>query len=190
MAAIAARTERAWFTAELPGPTPLPESPDLDAAVGHAAQLIARSVAARAIIAATTSGSTPRRVACHRPGIPVIALCAREEICRRMALIWGVKPVLVPTPSGTAHLVKLSGEVASKVLKAHGSDVLAIVAGTPYNTPGRTNLIKIEKVSEALRADATSRTQGSVAARRKAHARHAWCRRQKGSAPKSSGLSN
>jgi hypothetical protein len=53
-------------------------------------------------------------------------------------------------------LVRLSAEAASKVLKARGDDVLAIVAGTPYNVPGRTNLIKIETVSEALRAEATS----------------------------------
>jgi pyruvate kinase len=155
MATIAVRTERAWLNAELPGLTPLPESADLDAAVGQAAQMIARSVSARAIIAATTSGSTPRRVASHRPRIPVIALGAREQTCRRMALIWGVEPVLAPAPSGTAHLVRLSAEAASSVLKAQGDDVLTIVAGTPYNVPGRTNLIKVETVSDALRAEAT-----------------------------------
>jgi pyruvate kinase len=155
MATIAVRTERAWLNAELPGLTALPESADLDAAVGQAVQMIARSVSARALIAATTSGSTPRRVACHRPRIPVIALCAGEQTCRRMALIWGVEPVLVPAPTGTAHLVRLSAEAASRVLKAQGDDVLAIVAGTPYNVPGRTNLIKVETVSDALRAEAT-----------------------------------
>jgi pyruvate kinase len=72
-----------------------------------------------------------------------------------MALIWGVHPVLIPAPTGTAHLVRLSAEAASKVLKVQGDDVLAIVAGTPYNVPGRTNLIKVETVSDALRAEAT-----------------------------------
>jgi pyruvate kinase len=159
MATIARRTEQAWIDGELPGPTTVSESPDLDAAVGQATQMIARSVSARAIIAATTSGTTPRRVACHRPKIPILALCSSEETCRRMALSWGVEPVLVPAPTCTAQLVRLSGEAASNVLHAHGDDVLTIAAGTPYNVPGRTNLIKIEKVSDALRADPASRDE-------------------------------
>ncbi|MBV9489904.1 MAG: hypothetical protein JO069_09295, partial [Verrucomicrobia bacterium] len=81
-------------------------------------------------------------------------LCPREETCRRMSLTWGVEPVLVPAPTSTAHLVKLSGEAASKLLQVKGDDVLTIAAGTPYNVPGKTNLIKIEKVADALRGDA------------------------------------
>ena len=70
-----------------------------------------------------------------------------------MSLTWGVEPVLVPPPTSTAHLVKLSGEAAAKILQAKDDDVLTITAGTPYNVPGRTNLIKIEKVAEALHAE-------------------------------------
>lgn len=159
MATIAQRTEQAWINGELPGPANLGESPDLDAAVGQATQFIARSVSARAIIAATTSGTTARRVACHRPRIPVLALCPSEEACRRMSLTWGVQPVLMPPLTSTSDLVKKSAEAATEVLRAKGDDVLAIAAGTPYNAPGRTNLIKIEKVSEALRAEPASRDE-------------------------------
>ncbi|HEY0789433.1 MAG TPA: pyruvate kinase [Chthoniobacterales bacterium] len=154
MATIARRTEQAWMNGELPGPIALTDSADLDAAVGHATQLIAKSVSARAIITATTSGTTPRRVACHRPKMPVIALCSREEICRRMALTWGVESVLVPPLTGTAHLVKLSAEAAIEMLKAKPDDVLTIAAGTPYNMPGKTNLVKIEVIADALRVEA------------------------------------
>jgi hypothetical protein len=55
--------------------------------------------------------------------------------------------------AGTAHLVKLSVDAATKILGATPEDVLTIVAGTPYNMPGKTNLIKVEKISDALRAD-------------------------------------
>jgi pyruvate kinase len=159
MATIARRTEQAWINGELPGPSTVSESPDLDAAVGQATQLIARSVSARAIIAATTSGTTPRRVACHRPKIPILALCSSEETCRRMSLTWGVEPVLIPAPTCTAHLVRMSAEAAIAILRATGDDVLTIAAGTPYNVPGKTNLIKIEKVSDALRSDPGSRDE-------------------------------
>jgi pyruvate kinase len=154
MATIARRAELAWMRGELPSSGELGRLADLDGAVGQATAMIASSVSARAIVAATTSGTTVRRVACHRPKMPVIALCSSPETCRRMSLIWGVEPVLVPPITGTAHLVKLSAEAAVKVLQAQPSDVLTIVAGTPYNVSGKTNLIKIEVVEDALKEEA------------------------------------
>ena len=71
-----------------------------------------------------------------------------------MSLLWGVEPVLVSQISGTAHLVRASAEAAVKVLQAQASDVLTIVAGTPYNVSGKTNLIKIEVVEDALKGEA------------------------------------
>ncbi|MBV8227934.1 MAG: hypothetical protein JO232_22395, partial [Verrucomicrobia bacterium] len=53
---------------------------------------------------------------------------------------------------GTAHLVRLGVDAATKVLGATPEDVLTIVAGTPYNMPGKTNLIKVEKIADAIRA--------------------------------------
>ena len=61
---------------------------------------------------------------------------------------------MVPPISGTANLVKSSAEAAVKVLQAQPSDVLTIVAGTPYNVSGKTNLIKIEVVEDALKGEA------------------------------------
>ena len=153
MATIAARAEEAWITGELPIPPSIPDRADLEAAVGHAAHAIANSVTAKAIIAATASGGTPRRVSCHRPKMPILALCSSKEVCRRLALSWGVRPMLYEPVAGTAHLVRLSVDAATKVLEAKPEDVLTIVAGTPYNMPGKTNLIKVEKISDALRAE-------------------------------------
>src|ERR1700738_2096794 len=154
MAMIAARAEQAWLNGELPGLPELSRNADLDAAVGQATAMIASTVSARAIITATTSGTTPRRVACHRPKMPIIALCSSPETCRRMSLTWGVEPALVPMITSTAHLVRLSAEAATKILKAQPDDVLAIAAGTPYNVTGKTNLIKVEVVADGLKAEA------------------------------------
>ncbi|MBV8142478.1 MAG: pyruvate kinase [Verrucomicrobia bacterium] len=153
MATIAARAEEAWITGELPIPPSIPDRADLEAAVGHAAHAIANSVTAKAIIAATASGATPRRVSCHRPKMPILALCSTKEVCRRLSLCWGVLPMLYEPVAGTAHLVRLSVDAATKVLDAKPEDVLTIVAGTPYNMPGKTNLIKVEKIADALKAE-------------------------------------
>jgi pyruvate kinase len=156
MATIAARAEAAWTSGELPKPPAIPDRGDLEAAVANGVYAIAKSVSAKAIIAATSSGGTPRRVACHRPKMPILALCSTNEVCRRLALSWGVEPILVEPISGTAHLVKLSAEIAIKILGAKMSDTMAIIAGTPFNVPGRTNLIKIEEIAAALKADRAS----------------------------------
>jgi pyruvate kinase len=153
MATIAARAEEAWMKGELPAPASIPDKSELEAAVGHATYVIASSVSARAIIAATSSGTTPRRVACHRPKMPIIALCSSKEVCRRMTLSWGVEPQLFEPLAGTAHLVKLSGEAATRALNASPEDVITIAAGTPFNVAGKINLIKVEKISDALKAD-------------------------------------
>jgi pyruvate kinase len=153
MATIAARAEQSWITGELPIPPSIPDRADLEAAVGHAAHAIANSVTAKAIVSATTSGGTPRRVSCHRPKMPILALCSSKEVCRRLTLSWGVRPMLYEPVMGTAHLVRLSVDAATKVLNAKAEDVLTIVAGTPYNMPGKTNLIKVEKIFDALRTD-------------------------------------
>src|ERR1700730_607218 len=156
MSTIAIRAEAAWTSGELPDPTPIPDRGDLEAAVANAVHVIANSLSAKAIIAATTSGGTPRRVACHRPKMPILALCSSNEVCRKLALSWGVEPTLVEPIGGTAHLVKLSAEAAMRILGAKMSDVLAITAGTPFNVAGKTNLIKVEQIGDALKADKAS----------------------------------
>jgi pyruvate kinase len=156
MAQIAARAEAAWIDGELPAPMPIADRPELEAAVGRATHVIASSVSAKAIIAATSSGTTPRRVACHRPKMPIIALCSTKEVCRRMALSWGVEPQFAEPLIGTAHLVKLSAEAATRTLNAGPDDLITIAAGTPFNVAGKTNLIKVEKISDALKADSVS----------------------------------
>jgi pyruvate kinase len=70
-----------------------------------------------------------------------------------MTLSWGVQPVHSENITGTAHLVKISADAATRILGAKADDVMTIVAGTPYNMPGKTNLIKVEKISDALRSD-------------------------------------
>ncbi len=57
-----------------------------------------------------------------------------------MALSWGVRPVHTEYITGTAHLVKISADAATRILGAKPEDVMTIVAGTPYNMPGKTNL--------------------------------------------------
>ena len=149
MSAIAARAEAAWTGGELPLPPPLPESPELESVVARAARDIATALGARAIVTHTTSGSTTRRVACHRPSMALLALCTDERVRRRLALTWGVESELTEEIRGTAHMARLAVGAAAARAAARPGDPVVVVAGTPYRVSGRTNLIKVETVPPA-----------------------------------------
>ena len=146
MAAIAERAERAWLGGELPGPPPLRESSEPGACVARAAEELAMNVGARAILTHTTGGTTTRRVACHRPRMPILALSPDEGVRRRLALIWGVESERSEEIRGTSHMVEVALKAAVARCGARPGDTVVIVAGTPYRVSGRTNLIKVETV--------------------------------------------
>ena len=148
MSSIAQHAERAWMTKELPGPPDLPLPQGIDASVAYASHVVARSLSAQTIIIHTTTGSTARRVACHRPNIPILALTSIPEIQRRLALTWGVESELVESIRGTDHMVNLAFNQALKCQTAGPGDVVVITAGTPYGIAGRTNMLKVEEIPE------------------------------------------
>ena len=146
MASIALRTETAWIGHELEDPPDLPPPDGIDANVAYVSHVAAKSLAAKCIVIHTTSGDTARRVACHRPSIPILALSSYPESQRRLALTWGVESALVESIRSTDHMVKLSFQNTLSAGLAEPGDTIVITAGTPYGTAGRTNMLKIEQI--------------------------------------------
>ena len=66
----------------------------LPEAVAGAACELAEHIGASVIVAWTESGATARLVAKHRPRRTILALSTRPETARRLALVWGVIPLL------------------------------------------------------------------------------------------------
>lgn len=146
MATIAARTEQAWLSGELAGAPALPPPQGIDANVAYVSNVVAQSIAAKAIVIHTTTGATARRVACHRPLIPVLALTSHPDSRRRLALTWGVESELVENIRNTHHMVSLAFKHAVQCGAAAPGDEIVITAGTPYGTAGRTNMLKVEQI--------------------------------------------
>ncbi|HZL04902.1 MAG TPA: pyruvate kinase, partial [Coriobacteriia bacterium] len=69
---------------------------DVTRAVSTAASQIERDLELAAIVTATQSGATARAVAAHRPRTPIVAVTSDEMVARRLALVWGVTPLVVP----------------------------------------------------------------------------------------------
>lgn len=148
MSSIALHTEKAWVDGQLAGPPDLPPPQGIDANVAYVSQIAAKSLAAKCLIIHTTTGGTARRVACHRPKIPILALSSLPESGRRLALTWGVESSEVETIQNTNHMVDMAFTEALNSKAAQPGDIIVITAGTPYGTAGRTNMLKIEEIPE------------------------------------------
>jgi pyruvate kinase len=142
MAAIAADAESsfpfdAWIHRFETG-GPLPD------AVARAACSMAADIDAAAIVTCTQSGGTARRVARYRPRVPILAPTPHAETYRRLALVWGVTPLLNQSQPTTDELIAGALGAALASTGVRRGDIVVITAGVPVGRPGMTNLIKVE----------------------------------------------
>jgi pyruvate kinase len=148
MARIAGVTERSmpyqdWLQRTLP----IGSRSVMDA-IAQVACETAAELGAKAIITSTVSGSTARRVASHRPPTPIVAPTPHRATYRRLALVWGVEPLLVDQFADTdAMIVTVVGAARARGLVQDG-DLVIITAGVPLGGMGLTNMLKVHRVGE------------------------------------------
>jgi pyruvate kinase len=117
-------------------------------AISHATVEVALAVGARAIVTSTMSGTTARMVARHRPSMAVIAATPNQRTLHRLALVWGVQPVLVDGFEHTDEMIHLTVKAACKTGIVSWGDVIVITAGIPFGGVGKTNFLKVHTVGE------------------------------------------
>ena len=64
-------------------------------AVAKAVKSLADELKLQGILVPTRSGSTARVLSADRPGTPLIGISSHKNVCRRLALNWGVVPVYI-----------------------------------------------------------------------------------------------
>ena len=118
--------------------------------VSHAAAGIAEELHARAILIPTESGYTARMVSRSRPVAPILALSAHLKSLRQLTLFWGIRGIRMEPIEESEDMV----EEAIRVTIANGyldqGDLVVVTAGTPYGTPGTTNLVRVETIGEPI----------------------------------------
>ena len=119
-------------------------------AVAEAAVTIAHDLQAAAILCATESGGTARSVAKFRPRTTVLAVTPSEQTCRRLALFWGVQPLLMPAPTSVESLLAESAAAAERAGYLKPGNLFVLTSGTPLGKPGSTNLIKVHSFGDPL----------------------------------------
>jgi pyruvate kinase len=120
--------------------------PETDDAISYAACHIAHQLEAAAIIAFTSSGSTAKRVAKYRPGVPVLAITTSPATMRQLSLSWGIRAYQVTPVTKMADLFKQGARAAKESGIAQHGDLIVITGGVPIGVSGSTNLLKVETV--------------------------------------------
>lgn len=105
---------------------------------------------ARAIITATQSGHTARMVSKYRPSCSIIAVTPSDKVARKLALNWGVFPVLAPVMRTTDELIEKSVAISLNSGYVSKGDLVVIAAGVPVSLAGSTNMMKVHVVGDIL----------------------------------------
>jgi pyruvate kinase len=114
-------------------------------AISTAVAGMAKRLDAKAIFSLTETGFSPRQISRHRPECPIIAVTASETVAHRLALNWGVLPLLPPKEVGDEEKISFGIERAREMGYLTSGDLVLTVAGK-FQTAGGTDTIRVMAV--------------------------------------------
>ncbi len=117
-------------------------------AISQSTCQIAEALNAKAIVTSSLTGYTTRQVAKERPRTPIICVTPNETTQHRMALIWGVVPLLIPEFHSIDEMITTVVGAAQETKLVQMGDSLVIIAGVPFSVGGQTNFLKIHTVGD------------------------------------------
>ena len=120
--------------------------PAIAGVISRAAANAAFELQASAIISSTQSGATAGRLSQCRPDCPIVAVTPDEKVAKKLALFFGVYPVVSGQMQSTDHMMEESVKVAEKSGFVKKGDTVVIAAGVPVDKIGATNLLRVSVV--------------------------------------------
>ncbi|MDQ4044673.1 MAG: pyruvate kinase [Chloroflexota bacterium] len=116
-------------------------------AVGHAARALADDLKAKAIVVLTRTGETAQNVSAERPVEPIIAFTDNPVVGQRLALAYGVVPLVMPLRQTIDELVvQVNHEIERRGYASPG-DRVVIVGAAPRRNEHPSVFIEIHTMS-------------------------------------------
>lgn len=115
-------------------------------AVSYATVQMAEIVGAKMIITSTMTGYTAQRVARERPKTPILCVTPNQSTYQRMALVWGVSPLMVDEYNTIDEMLHVILSATKRANLVEIGDRVVIIAGVPFGEGGQTNFVKIHSV--------------------------------------------
>ena len=150
MASIAERTEEDIDYVKRLEHLEFNRNMDVTNAISHATCTTAHDLKAKAIIALTSGGKTPRMLSRFRPVCPIIAPTISKKTRRQLSLSWGVIPIMSEIRTNTDDLFDHAVECAEKTGLIKTGDLTVITGGTPLGISGTTNVMRVHLVGDVL----------------------------------------
>ncbi|GEN99570.1 pyruvate kinase [Novosphingobium sediminis] len=116
-------------------------------ALAEACASIAKAIPIAGIIIFTGSGSTARRVARERPGVPMLVLTPSTQTARKLGLLWGAHAVITKDIGSFEEMIAKGKRMALRHAFGTAGSRLITLAGVPFGTPGSTNLLHMVTLS-------------------------------------------
>lgn len=118
----------------------------LSEALSHSACTLAHDIGAKVIVVCTRTGGTARTVSRFRPMIDIIGMTTDERAYRKLALSWGVIPVMSEEFYSVDVLFHYAKRAAMATGMVEKGDKIVLTGGTPNGKSGNSNLINVETV--------------------------------------------
>ncbi len=124
----------------------LEKTPNVAETVAETIAQAAEQLKLRTIAVFTESGYSARLVSKARPGPPIVAFSPSQEVRRRLALLWGVLPRRIKRVRDVDSLTREAERRLRQEKLVERGDIVGIVAGTPLQVKGTTNLLKFHTI--------------------------------------------
>jgi pyruvate kinase len=150
MARIAEYTEASsYYKHSIAAKTPKPSLSITDS-VAFATTDAAHNLKAQAIITATQTGFSARKISKYKPQMPAYAVTNSKDVMDRLTLSYGIFPVYIGKPPNLDSLIEEA--VNSCLSKGYikNGDLVVITAGILTGIPGGTNIMKIHVVAKEV----------------------------------------
>ncbi len=115
-------------------------------AVSHTACSLSNSINSKCTVVCSISGITARMVSRFRPTADILGLTTSENVWRRLALSWGVTPILADTFSSENEMIEFALKQAKNIYSLDDGENVVITLGKMDGHSGNTDTVKIKKI--------------------------------------------
>ncbi|CAN5161391.1 pyruvate kinase [soil metagenome] len=120
----------------------------MGAVISKSAKDIGEALGAKALVAFTQSGDTVRQLARHHTPLPLLAFTPEAAVRSQLSMTWGVETFITPPVRHTDDMVLAVDAALLGIERLNIDDLVVIVAGSPPNTSGSTNLVRVHRIGQ------------------------------------------
>jgi len=116
--------------------------------IASSAVKVTMEVDAKFLLTITETGNTAMLCSKYRPAPPIFAITQVDRTARQLALVWGVRPVLVETVIGTDGVIRREIMIQMNEGRLKENDCYVVTCGNKEGVSGHTNMLKISYANQ------------------------------------------